>query len=272
VREHYRAMVSVPLQLGADRRVIGVLNAYRGTSGPWAPAHVELLLSLADHAAIAVQTARLLDETRRQVSGLSLVVRSLRTQSHEHANLVHAVYGLLAIGEVDEARNLIAGADDRYELCASAVGAGIDNTVVAGFLLAEVAIAGNGGVQIEVDPASRLATLPATLTDLDVVTLLGNLIHNAAEAGADLEAERRRIRVLVSDRSGDLIVNVRDWGPGIPEDAVPDLFRSGHSTKSAHVGVGLALVRSIVHQARGTVTVDPDCGPGACFHVHIPAA
>jgi signal transduction histidine kinase len=270
-REHYGAMVSVPLQLGSGRRVIGVLNAYRRTPGEWSAEQVELLVSLADHAAIAIQTAQLLDESRRQVRGLSLVVRSLRAQSHEHANLVHAIYGLLAIDEVDDARRLIAAADDRYRLAHEQVSANIENTLVAGFLLAETAIAGNSGVRLNIDPESSLWAVPPTLTDLDAITILGNLVHNAVEAVLTVEEDRRRVSVLVAGRDDGLAIRVRDWGPGIQAGAEQQVFTAGYSTKADHVGVGLSLVRSIVHRAGGEITVDSTVSPGTAFHVHIPA-
>jgi signal transduction histidine kinase len=269
-REHYVAMVSVPLQLGSGRRVIGVLNAYRRTPGEWSPEQVELLVSLADHAAIAIQTAQLLDDSRRQVRGLSLVVRSLRAQSHEHANLVHAIYGLLAIDEVDEARGLIAAADDRYRLAHEQVSANIENTLVAGFLLAETAIAGNGGILLEIDPDSSLWTVPPTLTDLDAITILGNLIHNAAESVAGVEEERRRVSVLIAERDDSLLIRVRDWGPGLPPGSEQQVFAAGWSTKKDHVGVGLSLVRGIVQRAGGEISVTGDVSPGAVFEVRIP--
>jgi signal transduction histidine kinase len=271
-QEHYRAMVSVPLQLGSGRRVIGVLNAYRRRTGEWAPEEIELLVSLADHAAIAIQTAQLLDESRRQVRGLSLLVRSLRAQSHEHANLVHAIYGLLAIDEVGEAQQLIAAADDRYRLAHAQVSDNIENSLVSGFLLAESAIAGNGGVRVEIDPGSSLWAVPPTLTDLDAITILGNLIHNANEAVLEVEDEsRRRVSVLIAGRDDGLVIRVRDWGPGIPPDSVGRVFTAGYSTKPDHVGVGLSLVRSIVQRAGGEISIDSAVSPGTAFHVHIPA-
>jgi sensor histidine kinase regulating citrate/malate metabolism len=269
-REGYRALVSVPLQLGGGRRVIGVLNAYRWTAGAWSDGEVAVLLSLAHHAAVAIQTARLLDESRRQVRGLSLVVRSLRTQSHEHANLVHAIYGLLELGEIEEARQLIASADDRFQATYASVCDGIENPVVLGFLLAETAIARNAGIELEIDPDSLLTGLPAGVTELDLVTILGNLIHNAAEAVVGGPTECWRVSVLVAQRDGELVVRVRDHGPGISPGAERRLFSSGFSTKPEHAGVGLALVRSIVHHAGGTIAVERPSGRGAAFLVRIP--
>jgi two-component system CitB family sensor kinase len=270
VRERYRAMVSVPLRLGSPSRVIGVLNAYRPTPGVWPEEHVELLQSLADHAAIAIQTAQLLEGSRRQVRGLELIVRSLRTQSHEHANLVHALSGLLAIGEADEARALMTAADDRYRAAEERIAAGIEIAVVAGFLLAEIAIAGNAGIELEVDAESRLTALPPSVSELDAITILGNLIHNATDAVADEPPERRRVVVRLTGDGGGLDARVRDWGPGVPAEAASHVFESGFSTKPGHVGVGLGLARGAVTRAGGELELEP-CDPGAAFRARIPA-
>lgn len=270
IREHYRAMASVPLQLGNARRVIGVLNAYREPPGEWSDQEVDVLLTLADHAAIAIQTAQLLDESRRQVRGLSLVVRSLRTQGHEHSNVVHAIYGLLSIGEVGEALELISSVDARYQKTYARVADGIDNPVVSGFLVAETVIVGNGGIELSVSHGSRLRTLPPRLTDLDAITILGNLVENACEAVSGMPRRRRRISVRLSDRNGQLLFRIRDWGTGIPPEGVPHIFKPGYSTKSEHVGLGLGLVQSIVRQAGGEVEVEQARGPGVAITVRIP--
>jgi signal transduction histidine kinase len=270
-QENYRAVLSVPLELGSKRRVIGALVAYRDTPGPWADEQIDLLGMLADHAAIAIQTAHLLDESRSSVRGLSLLVRSLRSQSHEHANLLHALSGLLALDEVDEARRLIAEVDECYRTARDRVSEAIENAVVSGFLLAETAIAGNSGIELLVEPESGVGELPETLGELDAVTILGNLIHNATEAVYDLPRERRRVSVLIAGDGGGLTIRVRDWGPGIPCLARERVFHPGYTTKQEHVGVGLALVRSIVARAGGEIGLEPDVSPGTSFLVRIPA-
>jgi two-component system CitB family sensor kinase len=172
---------------------------------------------------------------------------------------------------VGEAQQLIASADDRYRLAHAQVTDNIENALVSGFLLAESAIAGNGGIQLEIDPDSSLWAVPPTLTDLDAITILGNLIQNATDAVVDVAQERRRVSVLIAGRDDGLVISVRDWGPGIPADSLQRVFTSGYSTKPDHVGVGLSLVRNIVHRAGGEISIDPEVSPGAAVHVHIPA-
>ncbi|HET6289441.1 MAG TPA: GAF domain-containing protein [Amycolatopsis sp.] len=67
--EGLTAILGVPLAIGS--KVIGVLFASDRTTREFSPDEVALLSSLADHAAIALDNAHLLDETRRAVAELN---------------------------------------------------------------------------------------------------------------------------------------------------------------------------------------------------------
>ncbi|MGW6984109.1 helix-turn-helix domain-containing protein [Streptomyces sp. NPDC054932] len=77
--EGLRAILGVPLRLGT--RVIGVLYAADRTARAFTPDEVALLSSLADHAAIAIDGARLLDETRTALVDLNEASRTIEAHS-----------------------------------------------------------------------------------------------------------------------------------------------------------------------------------------------
>ncbi|MFE6911991.1 helix-turn-helix domain-containing protein [Streptomyces erythrochromogenes] len=77
--EGLRAILGVPLRLGT--RVIGVLYAADRTARSFTPDEVALLSSLADHAAIAIDSARLLDETRSALVDLNEASRTIEAHS-----------------------------------------------------------------------------------------------------------------------------------------------------------------------------------------------
>ncbi|MFJ7777058.1 helix-turn-helix domain-containing protein [Streptomyces yangpuensis] len=77
--EGLRAILGVPLRLGT--RVIGVLYAADRTARTFTPDEVALLSSLADHAAIAIDSARLLDETRSALVDLNEASRTIEAHS-----------------------------------------------------------------------------------------------------------------------------------------------------------------------------------------------
>ena len=117
-----------------------------------------MLSLLADHAGIAVRTAHLIDNSRRQINGLSLMVRSLRAQTHEHSNRLHAIYGLLVLGETLEARRLIAWVEEGYHSVYGNVIARIENATLAGFLVAEASIARQSDIDVALDSAAALSS------------------------------------------------------------------------------------------------------------------
>ncbi|WP_239161886.1 helix-turn-helix domain-containing protein [Acrocarpospora phusangensis] len=73
------AILGVPMRLGAQ--VIGVLFAANRSARPFAHEEVTLLSSLAAHAAVAIDTARLLEETRAALAELSEANRLIRAHS-----------------------------------------------------------------------------------------------------------------------------------------------------------------------------------------------
>ncbi|MER6444295.1 helix-turn-helix domain-containing protein [Streptomyces venezuelae] len=77
--EGLRAILGVPLRLGT--RVIGVLYAADRTARTFTPDEVALLSSLADHAAIAIDGARLLDETRTALVDLNAASKTIEAHS-----------------------------------------------------------------------------------------------------------------------------------------------------------------------------------------------
>ncbi|MFD1545462.1 helix-turn-helix domain-containing protein [Nonomuraea guangzhouensis] len=83
------AILGVPLRLG--QRVIGVLFAANRSARPFLQEEVSLLASLAAHAAVAIDNARLLQETRNALEELSAAHRTVRQhgQAVERAALAH---------------------------------------------------------------------------------------------------------------------------------------------------------------------------------------
>lgn len=252
-REGFQAMASVALRSGGAMH--GVLHVYRASAGPWPEEHVQLLSYFGEHAAHAFATAQLLDHSERQVRALSQLVRGLRYQTHEYANRIHAISGLLALGEHAELAALVADLQLRHHRSYEAVVSRIDDSAVAGLLLAEMAMAQQRGIALRLDERSRLGRLPATLQGFDGITILGNLLENAFEAVAKMPKSRRRVSVYVAASRTRTVFSVRDWGPGIAPSVREHMFDTGTTTKSDHAGIGLSLVAGAAAAVRGAVEV-----------------
>jgi signal transduction histidine kinase/ActR/RegA family two-component response regulator len=100
-----------------------------------------------------------------------------------------------------------------------------------------------------------------------------NLILNAAQALDEAQAKRNLVRVRSFDEGPDVVIEVSDNGPGIPEEVLPRIFESFFTTKPRGMGTGLGLPISlgIVRSLGGEIVVDTRPGAGATFRVRVPA-
>jgi signal transduction histidine kinase len=264
--EGFRGYLSVPL--AADDVLLGALNVFRSAPGRWPDAQVDLMTFFAEHAAVAIRIAQLLDRQTREVAGLRRLVRALEEQGHERANRLHTVSGLLALDAVSEAKEFIETLELAHHDMTAAVVTRISHPVLAGLLLAESSIAHQRSIRLEVDPSSEVDRVPAALGDAQLVTIVGNLLDNAFDAVAELPMSRRRVEFAATSRDERLTMRVRDWGVGIPGTNA-EIFDRGVSTKDGHPGVGMTLVRDSVRAANGTVVVRRH-RPGTSFTVAVP--
>ena len=114
--------------------------------------------------------------------------------------------------------------------------------------------------------------LPAThLDSMRLAQVLLNLLQNAAQAmpdGGQIAVETRRL--TTRNRRTSIEVVVRDTGPGISEDALPNLFIPFFTTKKNGTGLGLPICQRIVEAHGGDLEVRSVEGLGATFIVRLP--
>src|SRR5881398_2763695 len=100
-----------------------------------------------------------------------------------------------------------------------------------------------------------------------------NLTLNAFEAMSAMRPDARRLVIHAgSNGNGEIVVSVRDSGPGFPEGLVEQLFEPFFSTKAEGTGMGLAISRSIIEAHGGTLSGENCDDGGACFTVRLPEA
>jgi signal transduction histidine kinase len=103
--------------------------------------------------------------------------------------------------------------------------------------------------------------------------VLLNLIINALDAVEGLPPAERRIIVSTRSDKGDVAeVGVRDFGVGLPKDHPDKVFEHFFSTKQKGMGMGLAIVRSIIEAHGGTITGENAPDRGAHMVFRLPAA
>ena len=115
-----------------------------------------------------------------------------------------------------------------------------------------------------------LPTVEADPVQLQQVLL--NLIINAFDAMRDTPVTHRKV-VVATERNvdGAICASVRDYGVGIPAETLERVFEQFFTTKPKGLGIGLAIVRSIVQSHGGTIVAENADGGGARFYFTLPA-
>jgi two-component system CitB family sensor kinase len=218
----------------------------------------------------------------RDLEGAQSLADGLRSQSHEFANKLHVVSGLLELGHVAEAVSFINRAGNGGALSQTGASTGIHDVEVAALLLAKQHRARELDVSVTVAPESSLPTLAGT-SDVDrlrndVLSVVGNFVDNAVEA-CDLGGQ---VRVLIQyrprpDGGSEIVIEVADDGRGVPEAERERVFAPGVSTKSPSSprsmngrGIGLTLVARITTRYGGSARIQQSVTGGALATAVIP--
>jgi hypothetical protein len=106
---------------------------------------------------------------------------------------------------------------------------------------------------------------------VQVQQVLVNLILNAVEAMASVEAAGRELQVSTQQSDEGVLVAVRDGGPGINPEHLERVFEAFYTTKISGVGMGLSICRSIVAAHGGRLWAEANQDRGAVFQFTLPA-
>ncbi|MGQ9628849.1 MAG: ATP-binding protein [bacterium] len=301
-RERYftKSLLSVPLKLGD--RILGVINVNNKRGGrPFDGDDRNLLETLASHAAIAIENAKLYRNVWEQAHQLQDLSAQL-IQSGKLAgigeiagSIAHEIGGTLGIilnrlqlvrsrveilpedlrGDletierqvrkaIDVSRNLLRFAH-HYPLSFSPVNVNDALEEVLELLGKQL-----NADRIEVNRTyGEVSEIEGNRNQLQQVFL--NIILNARDAmpgGGTLSIDTSNL----PDGSG-VEIRFRDTGVGIPEDIGDKIFNPFFTTKEADKGTGLGLSVSsrIVKDHGGTISFESEIGVGTTFIVRLPA-
>ena len=269
--------------------VVGILSFTRGDMRPFHGEDRALGRALADHAGLAVRTARVITDLQE---ASRLKSEFVSTVSHEFRTPLNVILGYAEMGS-----DLAITETERHDCLARIAGASgelldlIESTLEIGKLEA-----GRGEARVEPIVLTafwrdlgagcfRFPRRPGVVLDwqddapaLAIQTdphklsiVVRNLVGNALKF-----TERGHVRAEVAIESTDLTIRITDTGIGIgPEDreTIFEMFRQvdGSDKRSyGGVGLGLYLVRRFVEQLGGTVSFESEMGRGTTFVVRLP--
>jgi len=121
------------------------------------------------------------------------------------------------------------------------------------------------GVKLQTDLEPLLPTVDLDETQFKqaVINLLVNARQVVREAGV--------VRLISrAGSSGEIVVEVQDNGPGVPEDAREKIFEVFYSSRGGGTGLGLPIARQIVERHGGTIGLESVEGEGTTFWIRLP--
>lgn len=229
-------------------------------------------------------------------------IKNLRDQADQAQRL--AVLGRLATGLAHEIRNPLSSISGSVEMVREGTALNPEDARLLGIVISEVerlnalvttmlqvgrpsqlepqsvdlrvivsdvaAVArgeATSGNQLRIEEETPERPIIVTVDRDRMRQVIWNLVKNAVQASPRCGTVTIRTGLDERDRA---VLEIADEGPGIGVAQRERLFDMFYSGRSHGVGLGLALVKQIVDQHRGSIEIVDRDGPGACFRITLP--
>ncbi|MCA1899112.1 MAG: GAF domain-containing protein [Chloroflexi bacterium] len=276
-----KSILGIPLV--TKNKIVGVLEALNKPRGNFTDTDESMLLVLGAQAAVAIENARLFQqsdlisefvhELRTPLSSLSTatyllmrpeisqeqrdqIVNNIHSETMRLNSLASSFLDLarLESGRVQFRKTRFSVADLLYE-CKDAI--------------ASKALEGN--IQIRVEPPEGMPLLDADRDKIKQVLL--NLLSNAVKYNRPNGTVMMRAELTEKE----MVLIVQDTGLGIPDEALPHLFEKffrvrEHEGRASGTGLGLSICKQIVNGHGGRIEVKSKIGVGTVFSIFLPYA
>jgi len=287
------AEVSIPLI--SKGQLIGMINlGYKFHKDIYSHEDIELLNTLANQAAIAIENARLYEDLKRSKSYIRRADRlaSLGTLTaglaHEIRNPLVAIKTLtqllperlddeefrsqflkIASGEVDRISSLVnelldfaRPSDPKWELEDI-------NAILDGMILLISTATKKKLITIIKDYASNLP--PVQIDREQIKQVILNMLLNAIDATSENGKITVKTRSFIKPGGEPYIqIEFTDTGCGIPGEHIEDIFNPFFTTKNTGSGLGLSISNQIVQDHKGYIDVESQLEKGSSFFVNLP--
>lgn len=179
----------------------------------------------------------------------------LRAKTHEYANRLNVLSGMLQAERYDDAINYLQQESDGDQAMLRQIIKTIENSAVAGLIFAKHNKAKDLQLEFIIDSDCQLAQY-SPQTNEALVTLVGNLLDNAFLAAWHHRQYRSPcVKLYISDRNAHIMLEVEDTGAGVEAELENQILDFGVSSKhnTEQNGIGLYLVKKIVDQYQGSL-------------------
>jgi GAF domain-containing protein/anti-sigma regulatory factor (Ser/Thr protein kinase) len=283
---HTRSEMALPLIYGG--RPLGAVTIQSSEERAFSEDDVTTLLTMAEHLAVAINNARLIDELKEAHNEIlrNKVFEALTTASTEAIHwignktlpislTVARLREEIADGQVDveslkEDLDMISeSAAQIIQVKEQLIGAVREmrpRPVLFADVLQTAARQRNIPekiLKVKIDPAAAYVIADST----QLTRAVGNILQNAAEAGA----KSVTVTVKPTEERGMLEINIEDDGEGMSSDAMQKAWSPFYTSRGvSHHGLGLPAAMHVVSQSQGRVALVSDAGKGTTVAMFMP--
>ena len=136
----------------------------------------------------------------------------LRAQTHEYANKLYLLSGLLQLERYQDAYEFIQKEAALHQHRNQILFNQIHDANVQAILFGKLGRASEKKINLEIDADSYVDSLPSHIGVADIITIIGNLIDNAFEAVK--QQTEKKVAFSITGLGNDIIIEVTDYGKG----------------------------------------------------------
>ena len=283
---HTRSEMALPLVYGG--RALGAVTIQSSEERAFSEDDITTLLTMAEHLAVAINNAHLVDELKEAHSEIlrNKVFEALTTASTEAIHwignktlpislTIARLREEIAEGKVDleslkEDLDMIAESAAQITQVKEQLIGAVREQRPRAILFADVLQTAAhqrdfsaDALKVKIDPAVAYVIADST----QLTRAVGNILQNAAEAGA----KSVTVSVHPTEERGVLEIDIEDDGSGMDEDVMQKAWSPFFSTRGVeHHGLGLPAAMHVVSQAQGRIALVSEKGKGTTVAFFMP--
>lgn len=226
-----------------------------------------LSLILSKNLLVVARQKQAMELQKTFIGHLQEMMQLIKAQRHDFINHMQVVFGLLQIGENDQAQEYIG--ELYHDVQVSGEILRLDIPELTALLMVKMGVATAQGISLNMSIESNLKGL--AVRPLDIATIVGNLLNNALEAVEDLNPSLKTVSLRINENTDYFVIQTRN--PGfIPAEIRSRIFKAGFTTKKGSMerGVGLASVKHLVEKNHGKILLSSHLENGTHFTVCFP--
>ncbi len=283
---HTRSEMALPLIYGG--KALGAVTIQSSEERAFSEDDITTLLTMAEHLAVAINNARLIDELKEAHNEIlrNKVFEALTTASTEAIHWIgnktlpisltvarlreEIADGSVDVASLQEDLDMISeSAAQIIQVKEQLIGAVREmkpRPILIADVLRTAAYQRNiseNALKIKIDPAAAYVIADST----QLTRALGNILQNASEAGA----KSVTVNVRPTEERGILEIEIEDDGAGMNEDTMHKAWSPFFTTHGvAHHGLGLPAAMHVVSQSQGRIALVSEQGKGTTVAMFMP--